>query len=137
MNSDEAASTVGVVACLLLLLVLGLPYLVVSDAGNTLGAYYAAGPVGAAGLVFLAPLTVVVLLSGTRGRSDPDLVAGIALVLGVALLGLALLWALSIDRTLLFSFPASASWITSHRWAVVAVAAVIPVSIAAYARSVL
>ncbi|ELZ26795.1 hypothetical protein C474_19180 [Halogeometricum pallidum JCM 14848] len=47
------------------------------------------------------------------------------------------LWALSVDRTLLFSFPAEYAWIENHRWAVAAVCAVIPVAAGVYARDAL
>lgn len=137
MDLQDVAPTVGVGACVALLVALAIPYVLITDAGSTLGAYYASGPVGGGGIAFMALLTVVVLLSGTRGTAEPDLVAGIALVLGVVTLALAVVWAVSIDSTVLFSFPPSAAWIANHRWVVVAVATLVPVSAAGYARGVL
>lgn len=137
MELEDAAPTAGVVACIALLLALGIPYLAISGTGKNLGAYYASGPVGGIGIAFLSLLTIVVFLSGTRGSADPDVVAGIAVVLGVAILAFALVWATAIDSTVLFSFPASAAWIVYHRWVVVALAAAVPASAAAYARGVL
>ncbi|SDM18750.1 hypothetical protein SAMN04487949_1203 [Halogranum gelatinilyticum] len=137
MELEDVAPTVGVVACAALLVTLGVPYVAVSEPGTVLSEYYASGAVGVGGVAFLAVLTVVVFLSGTRGTADPALVSGIALVLGVVTLALAALWALAVDETLLFNLPASAAWMTSHRWVVVAVAAVVPISAAGYARGVL
>ncbi|SEO35245.1 hypothetical protein SAMN04487948_10214 [Halogranum amylolyticum] len=137
MDLEDVAPTVGVGACVALLVALGIPYVAVTDAGPTLGAYYASGPVGSGGIAFMSLLTVVVLLSGTRGTAEPDLVAGIALVLGVVTFALAVLWAVSVDPTVLFSFPPSAAWIANHRWVVVALAAVVPLAAAGYARGVL
>jgi hypothetical protein len=137
MDMEDVAPTVGVGACVALLVALGVPYVAISGGETVLGAYYASGLVGAGGVAFLALLTAVVFLSGTRGTADPDLVAGISLVLGVVTFVLAVLWATAVDETLLFNLPASAAWITNHRWVVVALAAVVPVSAAAYARGVL
>ena len=137
MDLKAVAPTVGVGACVALLVALGVPYVAITDAGGTLGAYYASGPVGSGGIAFMALLTIVVFLSGTRGTAEPDLVAGITVVLGIATLALAVVWAISIDPTVLFSFPPSAAWIANHRWVVVAVAALVPASAAAYARGVL
>lgn len=137
MDLEDVAPTVGVGACVALLVALGVPYVVVDGAAAVLGDYYASGPVGVAGVGFMALLTAVVFLSGTRGTAEPDLVAGITLVLGIVTFALAVLWATAVDETLLFNLPASATWMTSHRWVVVAVALVIPASAAGYARGVL
>ncbi|EJN60250.1 hypothetical protein SAMN04487950_2362 [Halogranum rubrum] len=137
MDLEDVAPTVGVGACVALLVALGVPYVAVSGGEAVLGAYYASGPVGVGGVAFMALLTVVVFLSGTRGTAEPDLVAGLALVLGVATFLLTVVWALAVDETLLFNLPASATWMTSHRWVVVAVAAVVPLGAAGYVRGVL
>jgi hypothetical protein len=42
-----------------------------------------------------------------------------------------------VDQTLLFSFPSQYAWIENHRWAVLGIAAAIPVVAAVYARDVL
>jgi len=136
METEHAASTVGAIACGLLALVVFLPYLLVTGQGSTLAAYYAAGPTGATGVGFLALLNLVVFLSGSRGNADPDLAAGIALVLAVVGVVLALLWSVSIDSTLLFSFPSEYSWIQYHRWVVVAGSLVVAGDAGVYARAV-
>ncbi|RDI70944.1 DUF7548 family protein [Halopelagius longus] len=137
MNTESVASAVGAVACLLLAALVFAPALLVTQSGVGVAAYYAAGPVGISVVGFLGLLGVVVFLAGRGGRTDPVTVAGLVVVVGLAMLGFALLWAVSIDSTLVFSFPPEYAWIENHRWAVVAVAAVVAVSAAAYARGTL
>ncbi|MDS0293271.1 DUF7548 family protein [Halogeometricum luteum] len=137
MANDTVAPTAGAVASLLLAVVVFAPALLVSAGSGLVADYYASGPAGVSVVGFLGLLSVVVFLAGAQERTEPATVAGLTLVLGVAMLALALLWALSVDQTLLFSFPAEYAWIENHRWAVVAVCAVIPVAASAYARGVL
>ncbi|WP_071391229.1 DUF7548 family protein [Haloprofundus marisrubri] len=137
MQMKDAVATAGTVASLVLLVVVAVPYLVVTNPEAPLSAYYAAGSVGANSVAFLAVIAAVVFLSGPRGNAEPDLVAGIAVVLGLAMVVLSLLWATAIDETLLFSFPPEAAWIEYHRWAVVALSAVVAVVAGVYAREVL
>jgi hypothetical protein len=135
MDLLRTAPTVGIVASLLLLLVGFVPAVIVE--ANGVGAYYASGPVGLPAVGFLALLAVVVFLSGRQGRTDPATVAGFTVVLGVAVTLLAVLWAVSIDPTVLFSFPAEYAWLAWHRWAVPVVAAGVLVGGALYSRAVL
>jgi len=134
MNAAEAAPRAGVAGCLAVVLALAVPYVLVTDPGTGLSVYYRAGPAGAGVVGFLAILSVVVFLAGLRDRTDPPTAAGIALVLGVATLLLALLWALAVPRDIVLGFPAD--WMGWHRWAVVAVTGVVPAAAAAYAREV-
>jgi len=136
MNLADSAPVGGVVACLALLSVLAAPFVLIAGAGTGLGVYYSSGPVGAAGVAFLAVLLVVVFLSGRQERRPESTVAGIALVAGVGLLALATAWALAVDVQNLYSFPQSATWILWHRWLVVGVAALVPLSAGAFAKAV-
>lgn len=131
----KVAAGAGVAGCLAVLLALVAPYALVADSGPGLGVYYGAGVVGVGVVGFLALLEVVVLLAGFRGRTDPPTAAGIALVVGAAMVLIAAAWAVAVPRELVFSFPAA--WLEWHRWAVVAATAVVPLASAAYARSVL
>jgi hypothetical protein len=135
MDTTDVAPTVGILACLALLLALAAPYLLLAEPGTGLDVYYSDGPLGIGAVAFLAVLLVIVFLSGKQERTAPDTVAGIALVGGLATLGFALLWALSVDQDNVFSF--AASWMGYHRWIVVCVAALLPVTATAYARAVL
>ena len=134
MDRGDAASVAGIVGCLGTLVVLAAPYALVADPGTGLAVYYASGPVGAWGTGFLAALLVVVFLSGKQGRTAPATVSGVALVAALALVGLTALWAVTVDTANLLSFPASAQWMTVHRWAVLAWTVLVAASAAAYAK---
>lgn len=134
MDTTDAAPTIGIAACLLLVGLLAAPYLLLSSPGTGLGVYYSSGPLGAGGVGFLAVLLVVVFLSGRQRRRAPDTVAGVALVGALAATLFALLWAASVDPDNVYSF--SAQWMAYHRW-LVAGASVLPTAAAAvYARAV-
>ncbi|MGM0606419.1 MAG: DUF7548 family protein [Halobacteriota archaeon] len=136
MEFDRVASYVGAAASFALALVLSIPYLLVEGHAELLVAYYGAGPLGAFGAVFLSVLAVVIFLSGERGRADPIVVAGIAVVVGVVLLGVVALWSASITDSLLFSFPPEYSWLEYHAPASVVIAAVVAVAGVVYAWAV-
>ncbi|AUV81333.1 hypothetical protein C2R22_06370 [Salinigranum rubrum] len=135
MEVEDVAPLVGSVACGAVVAALVAPFVLLSDVGTELGLYYAAGPAGVTALGFLAPVAVVVFLAGRRGRTDPVTAAGLTLVLGLGMLGLAASWALAVDPQLVFNF--SAAWMGNHRWVVLGVTALVPLSAAAYARAVL
>ncbi|WP_425604192.1 DUF7548 family protein [Halobellus salinisoli] len=137
VDLDSVAPKLGAVACLLLAAAVFAPALVISAPGSGVAAYYASGPFGVSIVGVLALFTVIVLLAGAQERSDPVTLSGVALVAGVAILLFSLLWALSIDSTLLFSFPAEYAWIENHRWVVVGGAVAVAVATGAYARAVL
>ncbi|WP_311170981.1 DUF7548 family protein [Halobellus ordinarius] len=136
-DSSSFAARIGAIVSLLLAAVVFVPALVVTAPGTGVGDYYASGPLGVSIVGFLALLGVVVFLAGAQERSDPVTLSGIALVSGLAMLLFSLLWAVSIDQTLLFSFPAEYAWMENHRWAVVAVALVVAATGGGYARTVL
>ncbi|MFB6303712.1 MAG: hypothetical protein ABEH47_00975 [Haloferacaceae archaeon] len=135
MDPEEAAPAAGIAGCVAVVLAMAAPYVLVGDTGTGLPIYYGAGAVGGGVVAFLALLSVVVFLAGARGRTDPPTAAGITLVVGVAMVLLALLWALAVPQEVVFSFPAA--WMGWHRWAVVALTATVPAAAAVYARAVL
>ncbi|MFB6123885.1 MAG: hypothetical protein ABEJ78_10565 [Haloferacaceae archaeon] len=134
MELERAAPVAGILGCLAAALTFVAPYVAASGWGAELGRYYAAGPVGVTAVVFLALLGVVVFLAAFRGRTDPDVAAGIALVLGVTMVAIAVSWALVVPLDVVYGYPGS--WITDHRWYLVASTAVVSVAAAAYARAV-
>jgi len=137
MDAERLAPTVGIVGALLLALTIAIPAVTVEGGDGQVAAYYAAGPVGISFVGMLALLETVVFLSGRQERTDPATAAGLAFVLSLSMLGVAALWSFSIDPTLLFSFDQQYSWLTYHRWSVVAAAFVTFVGGAWYARGVL
>lgn len=127
MDELRVAPTVGIVASLGLIVVLGLPYLVVESATGV-ASYYGSGAVNPLIAGLFALITIIVFAAGREGRSDPGLVAGVALALGVAMTGVTLAWALTV-RVDTIAIQ------TSHRWLVVGVASGVPVSGAWFARA--
>ncbi|MFB6251113.1 MAG: hypothetical protein ABEI27_05410 [Halobellus sp.] len=134
---DSLAPKVGALAALLLASIVFVPAVVISAPGSGVAEYYAAGPIGVSIVGVLALIDVVVFLAGGQERSDPVTLAGFALVAGLAMLLFSLLWAFSIDATLLFSFPAEYAWIQDHRWVVVTGTAIVAVAAGGFARGVM
>lgn len=137
MEPVDAAPVAGIAGCLATLLALAAPYVLISEPGTGLSVYYASGPLGVGGIIFLAVLLVVVFLSGIQERTAPATVAGIAFVASLGLFALTLLWALTVDPGNVLSFPPNAQWMTTHRWLVLAASAIVPVSSILYTRAVL
>jgi hypothetical protein len=135
--SGSLAPRLGAIACLLLAGVVFAPAALVSAPGTAVAAYYAAGPLGVSVVGVLALVSVVVFLAGAQERSDPQTLAGFAVVSGVSMVLFSVLWAVSVDPTVVFSFPAEYAWIESHRWAVVAVASLATLAAGGYATSTL
>ena len=115
----DAGKLVAAVAAALAVVTFG-PLLVVTGAGNTLGAYYAAGPFGLTAVGLLAIVAAVVYLSVGRPHTDAATLSGVGAVVTVGVLLTAIAWVLTLDPTVLFSFPAEYAWIENHRWAVLA-----------------
>ena len=136
MEIRHAASHLGALACLLLAIVLAGPYLLVEGHQHLLAEYYTAGPLGVVGVVFLSALGVVIFLSGERGRADPNLVAGIMLVTGIAIVGMTALWAFSVPDAVVSGFPMDYTWIEYHSMAGLVLSIVVAVTTGVYARSV-
>ena len=137
MDLDSLAPRLGAIACLLLAGVVFVPALIVSAPGNAVAAYYAAGPFGVSLVGVLALITVVVFLAGAQERSDPQTLAGVAVVSGVAMVLFSVVWTISIDPTVLFSFPSEFAWIESHRWVVVVGSGLAALAAGGYAVSTL
>ncbi|GGJ10648.1 hypothetical protein GCM10008995_20610 [Halobellus salinus] len=137
MDLDSFTPRLGAAACLLLAGVVFVPAAFVSAPGNAVAAYYASGPLGVSIVGVLALVNIVVFLAGAQGRSDPQTLAGVAAVSGVSMVLFAVLWAVSIDPTVIFSFPSEYAWIESHRWVVVAGAALATLAAGGYAMSTL
>lgn len=135
MERHRVAANAGALACLAVLVAVGAPFALISQPGTGLPIYYGAGPLGAGAVAFLAVVQPIVLLSGTRGRADPVTAAGAAAAVGLAMLAIAALWALSVPAELVLSFPAA--WMGWHRWAVLAAVAVVAAVSGLYAREAL
>ena len=133
---ERLASTVGLLGTLLLAVAVAVPAVAVEPGSGEMAAYYASGPFGISIVGMLALLEVIVFLSGRQERTDPAVASGLAFVMSLSMLGISVIWSISIDPNVLFSFPQQYSWLSYHRWGVVGAAAVTFVGAAGYARSV-
>mgnify|MGYP000430480169 CR=1 FL=1 len=136
--SDPAATgKLAAVVAVALAVVVFAPLVLVSGTGDTLGAYYAAGPFGLTAVGLLALVTAIVYLSVGQPHTDALTLSGVGAVVGLSVVLAAVAWVLTIDSTLLFSFPAEYAWIEIHRWLVLGGALVLVAVSGFQARTVL
>ncbi|WP_254543590.1 DUF7548 family protein [Halomarina pelagica] len=133
MDDARLAPAVGITACLAVVVVLALPYLLV-DSARAVGAYYAEGVLDPQFAGLFALVCVIVFAAGRQDRSDPALAAGAALVFGLFILLFCLLWALTVPTDLVLSLTRDTT-IQYHRYLLVVVAALVPASALWYART--
>mgnify|MGYP006285317901 CR=1 FL=1 len=134
MTDVRLPPTVGGIANLAYAILVGVPYLLVpASRAGSLGTYYGFGPVDPPVLALFALVGAIAFAGGAAERTDPATAAGAALVAGVAVLGLTLLWALAMDVSSLPVVPGD--WIDWHRWAVLLLAAIPVLAGAWYTRA--
>lgn len=133
MDQLRLAPTVGIVGCLVYLGSLAMPYLLVESPG-AVGAYYDAGAVTPLIPAVLALVGIIVVAAGREGRSDPGLAAGAGIVLGLFIVGLTFLWALTVPESLVLGLT-ERTVMQYHRWVAVAVAVPVPLSSLWFARA--
>jgi len=136
MDLDRLAPYLGAVGCLLLAIVAVAPFAIIDEQSQLVASYYAAGPLGLTGVIFLAILGVVIFLSSVRGRADAALVAGIMLVVGTTMFLLTALWAFSLDPELTERFVVAHSWIVYHPWSTLGFSGVVAAASGLYAAAV-
>lgn len=119
MQADRVAPLVGIAGALGVVIGLAYPYLAVDGPG--VGSYYGTGAVNPLVAGLLAVVTVIVLAAGSERRTDPGTAAGVGVAFGLAMVAITLLWGLTtrIDTIVID---------TSHRWILVAFAALVPAS---------
>jgi hypothetical protein len=135
MQRVRLAPLVAIAGCLLVVVVLAVPYLFFQTApGTTVDLYYGSGavnPLVAGGLAFVATL---VLAAGREERTDPLLAAGVGLALGVFVFLIALAWVLTVPDDVYVGISASDIG-KQHRWFLALAALVPPVASAWWART--
>ncbi len=136
MDLDRLAPYLGAVGCLLLVCVAVAPFVLIDEQSQLVASYYAAGPLGLTGVIFLAVLGVVIFLSSVRGRADAALVAGIMLVVGLTIFLLTALWAFSLDSDLTEQFVVAYPWMASHSWATLGLGGLVAAASGLYAAAV-
>ena len=136
MDSEEVVPYLGAVGCVLLVIVASAPFAIIDEQTQLVASYYAAGPLGLTGVIFLAVLGVVIFLSSVRGRADALLVAGIMLVVGLTIFLLTALWAISLDAELTEQFVVAYPWMEHHPWATLIVSGLVAAASGLYAAAV-
>lgn len=121
MQRTSIALRIGALACVALLCLLALPYALVE--ASAVQVYYGVGPISPLAVALFAGVALVALGAAAAGRSDPDVVAGLALVVGLGSVGITLSWALG-AAGVAGGLPVSATF-EYHRWAVVGTSAVL------------
>ncbi|MCL9813974.1 DUF7548 family protein [Natranaeroarchaeum aerophilus] len=128
MTQPRTPPTLGIAACVLILVLVALPYLLLSEAGaGGIAAYYDHGGVGLWVVTILTTVALVAFAAGRQGRSDPVMMAGATLVFGLFILGSTLVWALSVPAAFVQQLGTE-TWLGYHRWALVGLSALVPIA---------
>ncbi len=136
MNLRDVSRRAGIAAAVGTVIVLGVPYALITGPEYVpqLADYYASGVVGAGGIALFALVSAVVIASVERGNLDPDVLAGVAVMLGLATTLSAGAWALAIEPSPVFR---DHLWLVWHARAVIVVSVSVPAFAAVYARELL
>jgi len=128
MDRIRLAPLVGIVGCLGYAGLLVVPYLLVRTSPATaVGTYYGTGGINPVVGGFFALIAVIVLAAGREGRTDPGFAAGVSLVLGLFMCGIAILWAVTVPEEVVVGVDAP-QYLTYHRWALSGVGVVVPLA---------
>lgn len=132
MEERKLAPTVGIVGCLLVVVLLALPYALVGPP-SAVTTYYGAGAITPFAAGLLAVVGVVVFAAGRENRSDPALTAGAALVFGAFVAVIALLWAVTVPRSVVTQLSTN-TLIGYHSYLLVGASLLVAASATWYAR---
>ncbi|WP_267639266.1 DUF7548 family protein [Haloarchaeobius amylolyticus] len=133
MNRFRTPPTVGIAAAIAFLVAVFVPYVTLSETAiSGLGTYYGVGVVAPTYLTLFALVAAIVFAAGREGRTEPDLAAGVTLVLGVVMAALTLFWAL--DAGAVVSSLGTEDWMEYHPWAVFLCSTLIALCSLWYAR---
>ncbi|MBV0901920.1 DUF7548 family protein [Haloarcula salina] len=133
MDDLRLAPTVGIVGCVLYLAALAVPFVLV-ETPSAVSAYYNAGAFSPLIPGVFALVSIIVLAAGREGRSDPSVAAGASIGIGVFIVALSAVWALTVPESLVLGLTES-TLMEHHRWAVVAAGCPIPLGSAWFARA--
>ena len=142
MEDRRLAPTVGIVASLLVVVLLVVPYGLVD--GEAVANYYGAGVLSPWVGGLLALVAVVVFAAGREDRTDPETAAGFGLGLGVAAVAVVALWAATVPAEVPLQLttdeplvgPLSTGTVVEyHRWLTTVVGLVVPAAGVWYAKA--
>lgn len=128
MDDLRAPPTAGIVACLLVVTVLLIPYLFVAQ-GSAVTAYYNAGAITPLAAGLFALVGIIVFAAGREGRTDPALAAGAGLVFGTFSLFVCLAWVATVPASVALQLGTAngvvATVLEFHRFLVAGAAALL------------
>ena len=142
MDGRRLAPTVGIVASLLVVVLLAVPYGVVD--GQSVADYYGSGVLSPWVGGLLALVAVVVFAAGREERTDPETAAGFGLGLGVATVAVFALWTVTVPAEVPLQLTTdeplvgpltTGTVVEYHRWVLAAASFLLPVAGAWYARA--
>jgi hypothetical protein len=133
MDARRFAPTLGIGFCLLVLVVLAIPYLLVGES-TTVSFYYANGAIDPLVAGLLCTVTIVVFAAGRQGRTDRGAAAGVGLAVGASVALIAIVWALTVPEELVLQLSRN-DILAYHRAALVVVGAGVFASGLWYARA--
>lgn len=116
-DSPRLAAWLGVGSAAAVDVLVVVPY-ALADA-RAIAVYYGDSLVGPPIAGLFAGVAAVALLAGARGRTDPPVAAGIAVVLGLLAAGLLVSWALGVSPVLVGGLTTESAF-RWHRWALAA-----------------
>ena len=132
MERTRFVPSVGIVACLAVVFGLAVPYGLVNEP-SAVGTYYVRGAFNPLFAGLFALVGALAFAAGREERSDPALMAGVTLVVGLFVVLLVAAWAVSVPRDLVLSLTRNAL-LEYHRYAMVVVALAVPGAAGWYAR---
>jgi hypothetical protein len=133
MDARRLAPTLGIGFCLLVLVVLAIPYLLVGES-TTVSFYYANGAIDPLVAGLLCAVTTVVFAAGREDRTDPGIAAGVGLAVGAFVALIAIAWALTVPEELVLQLSRN-DLLAYHRSALVLVSVGVFASGLWYARA--
>jgi hypothetical protein len=133
MADARRAAGLGTGAAVAVVALLLVPY-AIADA-RAIGVYWGGDLVGPPLAGLFAAVAALALLGGSRGRTDPPLAAGVAVVFGTLVAALLVPWALGVSPALVGGLTdvAAFEW---HRWGLAAAGLVLLGGSAWFARAV-
>jgi hypothetical protein len=132
MDATRTAPLVGIAGCLAVLVVLLAPYLAID--ASAVGTYYGTAAVNPLTGGLFAAVAIIVFAAGRRRRTDPATAAGVALVFGVLVAVVSLVWAVTVPESVVFQLSRT-TLIEFHRWVLAVVSLVIPAGGLWYAQA--
>lgn len=127
------AARLGIGAGVVIVLLVLVPF-AIADV-RAVGVYFG-GLVGPPLAGLFAAVAAIALAGASRGNTDPPTAAGVVVVLTVLTLGFLVRWAATVSSSLVGGMTELAAF-QYHRWALVAIAAVLLAAGAQYTRQVI